>query len=146
MRKNGHNSIMAYADADGRDVRLIEDQLQDIVHLSEATWLHGIAKRRMLLLGLVLKQNAEQWHLQQVKLFGCALFFKIWVLDRLKQPNYFVIIKLLYILLQIMYFMSAQNILRSTVILFEKMFNLMSFALHLSVVINNWQIFLKKNF
>jgi len=117
----------------GQNLCLIEDLLLDIVFLLVIIWFIWKARNNMLWQDLVLKQNIELWPQLPVSLFCLNIYLKNYNLDRPLKWHLYVIIRLLFILAQILTFMKGLNILRLIVISFERKLYLETSRLNLLI-------------
>ena len=104
----------------GQDLHLIEDQLPVIVSPLVITWSLGKARTKVLWQDLVQKQIIELWSRLLVNLFDLNNYLKNCNFERSLKWHSYLIIRLLFILAQIQFFMKGPNILRLIVISFKK--------------------------
>ena len=104
----------------GQDLHLIEDQLSIIVFPSIITWSLGKVRNKVLWRDLVHKKNIELWSRLLVSLFVLNSYLKNCKLEKSIKWYLYLIIRLLFILVEIQFFMKGPNILRLIVISFEK--------------------------
>jgi len=117
----------------GQDFRLIEDLLLHIMFLLVIIWFLGKARNNMLWQDLVLKQNIKLWPHLPVSLFGLKIYLKNYNLERSLEWHLYVIIRLLFILAQILSLMKGLNILRLIIISFERKLYLKTSRLNLLI-------------
>ena len=116
---SSHSSLtlQAYLDANWAGDPIV-DLLQDIIFLWVILLSLGEARNKQALLVPALKQNIEYWQLLQLNLFGYVGCCRILVLIVPLQPNFTVIIEVLFKLFIMMSSMNVLNILRLIVTLF----------------------------
>jgi len=97
-----------------------------VIHL-----YHGRVRNNMLHLDRPQKLSIMPWLWLHVRLFGCIGYLQIWVSIWKILHLYIVTIKVLFILLATMFFMSKPSILKQISILLIIIFNLAVYLYHL---------------
>jgi len=123
----------------GQDL-LIKDLLSNSVSI-RGNLISWKSKKQIIVTRSVQEYNIELWPQPLVNLFGLNNYLKNCNLEMSLKWHLYVIVRLLFILVLILFFMKGPGTLRLIVILFEKILCLKTSRLSLLTQVINWQIF-----